>query len=102
LVPHLDPEGEVAPDVVQVRIGQLPKQAPETIAAAQKAQLLIERAEALNEPIEDPLLLLSALNGSWLATLKICNCESATVRINHPPDWGIDLPPLSVKPFSGA
>ena len=37
--------------------------APETIAAAQKAQLLIERAEALNEPIEDPLLLLSALYG---------------------------------------
>ena len=44
--------------------------APETIAAAQKAQLLIERAEALNEPIEDPLLLLSALYGSWLATVN--------------------------------
>jgi len=26
LVPHLDPEGEVARNVVQVRIGQLPKQ----------------------------------------------------------------------------
>jgi predicted ATPase len=44
--------------------------APETIAAAQKAQLLIERAEALNEPIEDPLLLLSALYGSWVATVN--------------------------------
>jgi predicted ATPase len=44
--------------------------APETIAAGQKAQLLIERAEALNEPIEDPLLLLSALYGSWLATVN--------------------------------
>ena len=31
--------------------------APETRAAAEKAQLLIERAEALNEPIEDPLFL---------------------------------------------
>ena len=44
--------------------------APETIAAAQKAQLLIERAEALNEPMEDPLLLLSALYGSWVATVN--------------------------------
>ena len=44
--------------------------APETIAAAQKAQLLIERAEALNEPIEDPLLLLSVLYGSWLSTIN--------------------------------
>ena len=44
--------------------------APETIAAGQKAQLLIERAEALNEPIEDPLLLLSALYGSWVATVN--------------------------------
>ena len=44
--------------------------APETIAAAQKAQLLIERAEALNEPIEDPLLLLSVLYGSWVATVN--------------------------------
>ena len=44
--------------------------APETIAAAQKAQLLIERAEALSEPMEDPLLLLSALYGSWVATVN--------------------------------
>ena len=26
LIPHLDPEGEVAGDVVEVRIGELPKQ----------------------------------------------------------------------------
>jgi predicted ATPase len=44
--------------------------APETIAAGQKAQLLIERAEALNEPMEDPLLLLSALYSSCLATVN--------------------------------
>ena len=43
---------------------------PETRAAAEQARLLIERAEVLNEPVEDPLLLLSALYGSWVATLN--------------------------------
>ena len=37
--------------------------APETKAAAERARLLIERAEALGEPPEDPLLLFSALFG---------------------------------------
>jgi predicted ATPase len=40
------------------------------MAAAEKAQLLIARAEALGEPMEDPLLLLSALYGSWVATVN--------------------------------
>ena len=44
--------------------------APETRAAAEQARVLIERAEALDEPVEDPLLLLSALYGSWVATLN--------------------------------
>jgi class 3 adenylate cyclase/predicted ATPase len=41
--------------------------APETKAAAERARLLIEQAEALGEPPEDPLLLFSALYGIWTA-----------------------------------
>ncbi len=41
--------------------------APETKAAAQRARLLIEQAEALGEPPEDPLLLFSVLFGFWVA-----------------------------------
>jgi class 3 adenylate cyclase/predicted ATPase len=37
--------------------------APETKAAAERARLLIEQAEALEEPPEDPLLLFSVLYG---------------------------------------
>ena len=42
--------------------------APETKAAAERARLLIEQAEALGEPPDDPLLLFSALFGSWVAS----------------------------------
>ena len=35
--------------------------APEVKAAAERARLLIEQAEALGEPPEDPLLLFSVL-----------------------------------------
>ena len=38
--------------------------APETKAAAERARLLIEQAEALGEPPEDPLLLFSVLSAS--------------------------------------
>ena len=41
--------------------------APETKAAVERARLLIEQAEALGEPPEDPLLLFSILYGFWLA-----------------------------------
>jgi class 3 adenylate cyclase len=39
--------------------------APETKAAAEKASLLIQQAEALGETLEDQLLLFSALYGFW-------------------------------------
>jgi class 3 adenylate cyclase/predicted ATPase len=39
--------------------------APETIAAAERARLLIAEAEALGEAPEDPLILLSLLYGFW-------------------------------------
>src|SRR5262249_18427285 len=43
--------------------------APETKAAAERARLLIEQAEALGEPPQDPLLLFSALYGLWAANI---------------------------------
>ncbi len=47
--------------------------APETKAAAEKARLLIEQAEALGEPPEDPLLLFSVLYGFWVANYVAFN-----------------------------
>jgi class 3 adenylate cyclase/predicted ATPase len=41
--------------------------APETKAAVEQARLLIEQAEALGEPPEDPLLLFSVLYSVWVA-----------------------------------
>ena len=41
--------------------------APETKVALERARLLIEQAEALGEPPEDPLLLFSVLYGFWAA-----------------------------------
>jgi predicted ATPase len=41
--------------------------APETKAAVERAHVLIEKAEALGEPLEDPLLLFSVLYGFWVA-----------------------------------
>ena len=41
---------------------------PETKAAAEQASLLIEQAEALGEPPEDPLWLFSALYGVWVSS----------------------------------
>jgi class 3 adenylate cyclase/predicted ATPase len=41
--------------------------APETRAAAERAHLLIEQAEVLGEPPEDPLLLFSVLYAFWVA-----------------------------------
>src|SRR5208337_3297563 len=47
--------------------------APETRAAVERARLLIEQAEALGEPPEDPLLLFSVLYGLWVANLVAFN-----------------------------
>jgi predicted ATPase len=41
--------------------------APETKTAAERARFLIEDAEAVGEPPEDPLLLFSVLYGFWVA-----------------------------------
>ena len=47
--------------------------APETRAALERARLLIEQAEALGEPPEDPLLLFSVLYGFWVANIVAFN-----------------------------
>ncbi len=47
--------------------------AAETKASAEQARLLIEQAEALGEPPEDPLLLFSVLFGFWVANTVAFN-----------------------------
>ncbi|HZZ25489.1 MAG TPA: hypothetical protein VFE60_24360 [Roseiarcus sp.] len=52
--------------------------APETKAAAERARLLIEEAEALGEPPEDPLLMFSVLYGFW--NVKVLAFNGDAVR----------------------
>jgi tetratricopeptide (TPR) repeat protein len=47
--------------------------APVTKASLDQARSLIERAEALGEPPEDPLLLFSVLYGFWIANFMAFN-----------------------------
>jgi class 3 adenylate cyclase/predicted ATPase len=50
--------------------------APETKAAAERARLLIEQADALGEPAEDPLLLYSVLYQFWGANFVAFNGDA--------------------------
>ena len=50
--------------------------APETKAAVERARLLIEQAEALGEPPEDPLSLWSILYGFWAAQYTAYNGDA--------------------------
>jgi hypothetical protein len=54
--------------------------APETKAVAERARLLIEQAEALGEPPEDPLLLFSALDALWQAEVAAFNGDAVRER----------------------
>jgi class 3 adenylate cyclase/predicted ATPase len=54
--------------------------APDTKAAAERARLLIEQAEALGEPPEDPLLLFSALSALFSANITAFNGDVARER----------------------
>jgi hypothetical protein len=49
----------------------------EAKAAAEKARLLIEQAEGLGEPLEDPLMLFSVLFGFWAASYLAFNGQVA-------------------------
>ena len=50
--------------------------APETKSAAERARLLIEQADVLGEPTEDPLLLLSVLYSFWTASYVAFNGDA--------------------------
>jgi class 3 adenylate cyclase/tetratricopeptide (TPR) repeat protein len=50
--------------------------AAETRAANERARLLIEQAEVLGEPPEDPLLLFRVLNAFWAANLVAFNGDA--------------------------
>src|SRR5262249_25408456 len=50
--------------------------APETEAAAEQARVLIEQAEALGEPPEDPLLLFSVLRSLFLSNFGAANGDA--------------------------
>src|SRR5262249_16479109 len=50
--------------------------AAEAKAAAEQARLLIEQAEALGEPPDDPLLLFSVLYSIWVASLVAFNGDA--------------------------
>jgi predicted ATPase len=50
--------------------------APETKAAAERARMLIEEAERLGEPPEDPLVLFSVLFGFWAANFLAFNGDA--------------------------
>jgi predicted ATPase len=54
--------------------------APETRAAGERARLLINQAEALGEPPDDPLLLFSVLYGFWVASTVGFNADASS---NH-------------------
>jgi hypothetical protein len=54
--------------------------APETKAVAERARLLIEQAEALGEPPEDPLLLFSARYALFNANITAFNGDVARER----------------------
>ena len=54
--------------------------APETKSAAERARLLIEQAEALGEPPEDPLLLFSVLYGFWAMAFNGAAGDGKVVR----------------------
>jgi hypothetical protein len=50
--------------------------APETRTATERARLLVEQAEALGEPPEDPLLLFSVLYGPWASSFVAFDGET--------------------------
>ena len=54
--------------------------APEAKEAAERARMLIEQAEALGEPPEDPLLLFSVLNALFVADVTAFDGDAACER----------------------
>jgi class 3 adenylate cyclase/predicted ATPase len=57
--------------------------APETKAAAEHARLLVEQAEGLGEPLDDPLLLFSALHALFVANITAFDGNVARERASQ-------------------
>ena len=80
--------------------------APETKAAVERAHLLIEQAEALGEPPEDPLLLYSVLFGVWNAIFIEFNgpvvCEVAAQFLSLAEKQGATVPIMIGHRLMGA
>jgi tetratricopeptide (TPR) repeat protein len=57
--------------------------APEFKAATERARLLIEQAEALGEPPEDPLLLFSVLYGVFIASVGAFDGDATREIASH-------------------
>jgi predicted ATPase/uncharacterized membrane protein YfcA len=57
--------------------------APETKAAVERARLLIEQAEALGEPLEDPLLLFAVLYGLFVQNIVAFNGDVCRDLTSH-------------------
>jgi class 3 adenylate cyclase/predicted ATPase len=70
--------------------------APETKAALNHARSLIERADVLGEPLEDPLLLFFVLYGFWVANYVAFNgdvvCELAAQFLAFAEKQGATVP----------
>jgi tetratricopeptide (TPR) repeat protein len=52
--------------------------APETVAAVERARVVIEDAEKIGEAPDDPLLLFSVLYGFWVASLVAFNGDAVS------------------------
>ena len=80
--------------------------APETKAAVERARLLIEQAEALGEPPEDPLLLFSVLYGVWVASFVAFNgdvcCDLAAKFLALAEKQGATVPLMIAHGIMGA
>jgi len=72
--------------------------APETKAAAARAHLLIQQAEAVGEPPEDPLLLFTVLYNFWVENFVAFNSnvmrELATQFLELAEKQGTTAPPM--------
>ena len=80
--------------------------APETKTAAARARLLIEQAEALGEPPEDPLLLFSVLYSVWVASYIAFDgeevCELAAQFLSLAEKQGATVPLMVGHRLMGA
>src|SRR4029077_13905532 len=79
--------------------------APESKAAFERARLLVEQAERLGEPAEDPLLLFSLLNGLWTANIVSFNgdavCGLATEFLTRAESQNMAGPVADGSPLVG-